>query len=373
VLVWSDWFWPSIGGVEVLATRFVRAMRARGYELLVIASRDAGPDTDDSPDQRDYHGVPVHRFPFAAALASRDPDWTLAIRRRLVELEREFQPDLVHVFYIYAGAVFRRLAAARSSAPTLLTLHGILDDERLVPGSALGPLLRSAEWLVACSAYVLRETRRQLPEVTDRSSLIRNALELPDVEPASLSIAPPRLLCLGRLVPEKGFDVALEAFAHLAGCFPAARLVMAGDGPQRPHLERRAAELLLGERVDFLGCVPPERVPALLATVTMLLCPSRSEAFGLAALQAAQMARPVVASRVGGLTEVVVEDETGLLVEPERAEALAAAVAAVLNDPTRAARLGQAARERAISAFDWRSHVDAYEARYRDLVQRSER
>jgi glycogen(starch) synthase len=369
VLFWSDWFWPSIGGVEVLATRFVREMQARGYELVVVT----GTESDDPAHELDYFGLPVHRYPFAAALATRDLDSIFGIRRGLMKLQRDFQADLVHLFYVYAGAVFQRMTASASSAPVLVTLHGVQEDERLAPGSAIGPVLREADWLVACSAYVLRETRRQLPEVTERSSLIRNALELPDVEPPPLPFQPCRLLCLGRLVPEKGFDVGLEAFARLAGRFPSARLLIAGDGPQRPHLERRAADLQVRDRVEFLGWVPPERVPALLAKVTLVLCPSRSEPFGLAALQAGQMARPVVASCVGGLTEVVVDDQTGVLVEPERADLLAAAIEAILVDRARAARLGQAARERATAAFGWLSHVDAYEARYRDLVQRSER
>jgi glycogen(starch) synthase len=176
------------------------------------------------------------------------------------------------------------------------------------------------------------------------------------------------LLCLGRLSPEKGFDVAVTAFASLVNRFPNARLVIVGEGPERTKLECQIRKLGLTHRVELAGEVAPEEVPGLLNTVTMVLLPSRQESFGLVALEAALMARPVVATRVGGLPEVVLHEQTGLLVENENSGALAEAAAFLLTQPATAMKMGQTARLRAHHTFSWQRHVDAYDALYQRLT-----
>jgi glycogen(starch) synthase len=121
--------------------------------------------------------------------------------------------------------------------------------------------------------------------------------------------------------------------------------------------------------VRFLGGVDPRAVPGWINAATLLVVPSRwKEAFGLVALQAAQQARPVVGSRVGGLPEVVLHKETGLLVEREDPEALARAVLRLLADPTLAIRLGEEGRSRAAQRFSWTAHLDSFSKLYADLA-----
>jgi glycogen(starch) synthase len=155
-----------------------------------------------------------------------------------------------------------------------------------------------------------------VPTIAVRSSVIHNGLEIPVLAPTPLQFDSPRLLCLGRLSREKGFDLALAAVKILKQEFPEIRLVLAGDGPMRTDLEQRAREFGIRDHVDFLGWVAPGDVPSLINTVTVVLMPSRQESLPLAALEAALMARPLVAARVGGLPEVVIDEATGLLVEP---------------------------------------------------------
>jgi glycogen(starch) synthase len=218
---------------------------------------------------------------------------------------------------------------------------------------------------------VLAEARELVPEITTRSSLIYLGLDPPALSPEPLPIDAPRLLCLGRLVPEKGFDLALAAFASITHRFPHARLVIASDGPARPALEQQAGQLGLTDLVDFLGFVEFSRMAALMNSATMVVMPSRSlEGFGLVALEAALMARPVVATRVGGLPEVVAHQQTGLLVEKEDSRALAEAITYLLDHPEIATKMGEAARSRAQAIFSWKRHVDAFDALYRQLTRR---
>jgi len=191
---------------------------------------------------------------------------------------------------------------------------------------------------------------------------------MPALVPPPIAFDPLRILCVGRLVPEKGFDLALAAFAIVLQRFPSARLVFAGDGPEVNNLQQQAFDLQILHSVEFVGGVPPERVAGLMGDATLVLVPSRLEGFGLVALEAGSMARPVVATRVGGLPEIIVHEQTGLLTECENSRALAQAIELLLEQPERARRMGWAARERAQKEFGWERHVDAYEGLYRKLI-----
>jgi glycogen synthase len=229
--------------------------------------------------------------------------------------------------------------------------------------------LHTSDWITACSASVLTHTRQLLPEITPRSSVIYNGLTAPAFDPQPISFDPPRLLCLGRLVIGKGFDLALAAFAKILHRFPSARLVIGGDGPERAKLQQQAIALGLVDSVEFVGSIPPEKVPHFIHAATLVLIPSRLEGFGLVALEAALMARPVVAARVGGLPEVVAHEQTGLLVEGNQSRGVAQAIVRLLEHPELATQMGQTARERARQKFNWNRYVDGYDALYRKLSE----
>ena len=135
-------------------------------------------------------------------------------------------------------------------------------------------------------------------------------------------------------------------------------------------MERLVLDLRIEHGVDFVGRIEPREVYALMNKATLLVVPSRwREAFGLVALEAAQMARPVVASRVGGLTEAVRDRETGLLVNPEDNQAIAQAITRLLENPETAVRMGQNGFTRARTQFAWGHYMDTYEALYRKSRQ----
>lgn len=368
ILCWADSFWPYIGGLEVFITRLLSALRERGYEIMMVTSHRGL----DLPDTALYKEIPICRFPFSTALADANVDQLTEIRQRVGKLKRTFAPQLVHLQMtpVSLSGFFHLNTAHIHPTPLLATLHGAVTNLAIRYDTLLGQILRRAAWVTANSEAVLVEARRLAPQITPYSSLIHNGLTVPALPPEPLPNDPPRLLCLGRLDNnEKGFDLALMAFASLLDRFPNARLVIAGDGLARSELEQQTAALGLNRCADFIGWVPPEQVPALMNTATLVVMPSRWEGFGLVALEAALMARPVVATRVGGLPEVVVHQQTGLLVERDDSQALAEAIASLLAHPERATQMGQAARHRAQEVFSWERCVDAYDALYRKLIK----
>ena len=365
VLYWTQLFWPYVGGVEVLASKFLPAMQDCGYEFAVVTSHGSL----DLADEDHYDGIPVFRFPFQAALGERNLDLMMESRRRLAGLKQSFKPELVHINFSGPSVFFHWQTANAHSAATLVSVEVALPNQPAGADTLLGQTLQKADWVTTNSSAILHDVQRLVPETKGRSSVIYNGLAMPELAPERLPLDRPRLLCVGRVVEDKGFDIAVRALPLIIKHFPEARLVIAGDGPARPHLERLAADLGIKDRVVFPGWIPPEKVPELMNSATVVLMPSRlREAFGLVVLQAAQMARPVVATRVGGLPEVVADKETGLLVPKENPLALAEAVVSILQDPAGAKEMGRIGRLRAKNLFSWERYISSYYELYQRLV-----
>jgi len=360
VLFWSAAFWPKIGGVEVHAAKLLLALKARGYEFVVLTtlSDPTQPETDL------YHGIPVCRLPFWSRTSYGDVDVLMRIRQKVAALKRLFTPDLVHINAIDAGNFFHLLTAHVGHAPVLVTLHGEWPSRH---DEIARQILNTAVWVVGCSQAILNKGRELAPEIISRSSVIHNGLEAPTAIPKPLP-AVPRLLCLGRLSPEKGFDLAIKAFAAVIQHFPQARLKIAGDGSARAELQRQALKEGIEHHVDFLGWVDNADVASLINASTMVLMPSRRESLPLVALEAALMARPVIATRIGGLPEVVQHRMTGLLVESEDPQSLGDAISFLLRQSALATEMGNRAKSRANRLFSWKNHVDGYDALYRNLA-----
>lgn len=176
----------------------------------------------------------------------------------------------------------------------------------------------------------------------------------------------PVVACIGRLDPAKGHGHLLEAARRLQDRRPGIHWLLVGEGELRGSLEERRNALGLQEQVHFAGW--REDVPDILALCDLFVLPSLAEHFGRVIIEAMAMGKPVVATGAGGVPEVVIHGETGLLVPPGEPAALAGAVLALLADPASAARLGAAGRRRAESAFGLARHVQAVQALYLEVL-----
>jgi glycosyltransferase involved in cell wall biosynthesis len=184
------------------------------------------------------------------------------------------------------------------------------------------------------------------------------------IEPGSPPPPPPeapKLLAVGRLIPVKGFDVLLQAFARVRASLPGSTLEIAGDGPLAGELRRSAPE-----GVTFLGRVAPIR--EVYERNAIVVVPSRGEGFGMVALEAAERGRATIVSDVGGLPEIVSDGETGIVVAPGDVDALAQAISGLAADVARTRAYGEAARRRAVAQFSAASAADAVDGLYRDLL-----
>jgi glycogen(starch) synthase len=368
VLFWTPLFLPDIGGIQLISSRHIASLRERNYDFVVLTSHGR----EEAPDESRCNGVTVYRFPVTTALEGRNLRLVREIQKRVVSIKESFKPDLVHINFGGPAPVsyFHLKTAGVCPAPLFLALHGSVRGLSGSSDTILGQVLHAADWTTACSAAMLQDASHIASELSSRSSVVYYGLPEPGIQPEPLSFDQPNILCLGRLVTDKGFDLAITAIAALFHRYPRVRLIIAGGGPARLALEQQVAALQLNRIVEFVGEVAPPEVLSLINKATVVLVPSRwREAFGLVVLEAAQMARPVVATRVGGLPEAVIHEQTGLLVEKENSQALAEAVAFLLDHPDIATRMGREGRERALNQFSWKRYVEAYDALYRSLVQ----
>jgi len=336
----------GIGGSERHVLELLPALRARG-----IDARFLGLDDTSAAPEPFYDVLSARRVPFERLVCPRDIDPGLA--RRTSAAVRRFRPDLVHTHLVHAD-VFGAVAAVRARSRLVSTKHN--DDPFRAGRGRYGErlLTRRASRVICITEALSRFNRETVGLPPAKLRVIHYGLDAPP-EPwgppdgPDLAADAPVLLAICRLVPQKGVDVAIEALRRVLERHSDAHLVVLGEGPLRGQLTALAAARGAEGSVSFPGRVGD--VAWWLRRAAVLVHPARWEGFGLALLEAMLSERPVVASAVSSVPEIVVDGETGRLVPPDDPEALAEAIADLLEHPARASSMGAAGRARALAEF----------------------
>ena len=340
----------DLGGLEKLLVEFARHADRDRFDLRFVTLGARG----DLAGEVEALGCPVHALNLPAGLRPR----------AVVRLLRLFRAERVDVVHTHSeGPLLYATPAAR--------LAGVA---RVIHTRHHGPDLGSSRKALAAMALVSRAVdrvvcvaddgaRRGLAEGVPAGKLmtVHNGIDLARFAYNGPTPGGPAVI-VARLIPEKDHATLLRAMALAAREEPEFRLEIAGDGPCLAASKALAGELGLGDCVRFLGRV--DDVPALLGRAGLLVLSSWLEGVSLTLLEAMARGLPVVATRVGGNPEVVVDGTTGLLVPPRDPVALAAALVAVWRDPERSRLMGLSGRERAERSFDIRRTVARYEVIY---------
>lgn len=375
------------GGAEVMITATRDALRARGHEVLLFTST-AHPLPLPIVSDRTCFGTtgPLRRVTQVA-----NPQAALRLRR----LVREFRPDVVFS-KMFLGQLSPLVLPVLRGVPAVLNVINYnlvcpLNTKTLPDGTPCRQRAGAACHASGCLPWlgVLRGlAQRALTDldVFDRvfanSEWIAGLLQAEGIRVdgwlhngVARTAARPRLGELpvvsysGRLVPKKGVDCLLEAMASVRRRVPDARLLIAGDGPERERLQRMSAALGMADVVDFLGHLDTGAQERALAPAWVQAVPSRwAEPFGLVAAEAMMRGTAVVVSDAGGLAEQVVEGETGLRVAPGNPDDLAEALSGILTDRLRAEHMGARAREHALARFSFDIYTDRLEALLKSVV-----
>jgi glycosyltransferase involved in cell wall biosynthesis len=363
VIWWTPGFPPDVGGMERLAALVVPELARRDVDVMVVANTD-----DHEISESAYCGVPVTRLPSRRALAARDLRLIAASTRRVAQLKEQFQPDLVHVHFS-DPSVHLHLTTATPATRTVLTLHNSLASavREHTDGSLFARAVARADAITGVSESVLPPTLRDTASRDGRLiTVIPNGVVVGD-DPGPPP-SPPSVLAVGRLIPAKGFDVLLRAFARSHAHTRGIELRLVGGGSERDTLEALAAEL--GVAVTFTGELSPAAVGDEYRRASLVVMPSRREGNPLVAIEAAAAGRPVLASDIPAMREVVQDGTTGVLVRGDDPDAFAHALDQLLEDPTKRGALGTAARRRAVADFSLDVCVERHLALYRAVLDR---
>lgn len=372
--------YASAGGSGIVATELAKALANRSHHVSVFST--------DPPFRLGHYqaGVTFHRVETPGYPLFREPQYLLALANKVVQVAREHRLDIVHAHYAipHAAAAYlarQILSSTDDGAPKVITtLHGtditlLGSDPSYMETVAF--CINESDGVTAVSESLKQQTRRELPVHSD-IRVIYNFLHcdvyrrMPD--PALRDCyCPPG--CFDRLVvhvsnfrPVKRVPALVDIFAQIRKRVNA-RLLLVGDGPDLPEVRRRIRELGLGSSVEILG--EQEQLVPLLSEADLFLLPSSQESFGLAALEAMACGVPVVASRVGGLPEVIESGVNGFLHDVNDLAGMAASGVALLGDPGLHRRIAAAGRLTVEEKFCADKIVPLYEAYYREVLERA--
>jgi N-acetyl-alpha-D-glucosaminyl L-malate synthase BshA len=369
--------YASVGGSGVVGTELAHALAGRGHQVHLISSEYPFRWRNGHPDLY-FERVQTPAYPLF-----REPQYLLALANTIVQVACDRQLDVVHAHYAVPHATAAYLAgqilqAGHDVPPTVTvtTLHGT--DITLVGSDAsykqvVGFSIEQSAGVTAVSESLREDTIRTLG-IRRPIHVIPNFLNpdefrrRPDPSFAA-SLSPdggPIVMHSSNFRPVKRVDVVYDVFRRAAERTHAV-LVLIGDGPDRAALQARVHDDGLADRVRFAG--EQADLPRWLSVADVFLLPSAQESFGMAALEAMACEVPVVASRVGGLPEVVEDGVCGFLRDLDDIEGMAKAAISLLSDPVVHKRFAQAGLRRVRRHFCAGRVVPQYEAYYQEIIQ----
>jgi N-acetyl-alpha-D-glucosaminyl L-malate synthase BshA len=365
-----------VGGSGIVATELAKCLAKRGHEIHVVSREQPFRLGDDQP------GVIFHRVVTPSYPLFREPQYVLSLSTKIVELSRAVDLDIIHAHYAipHAAAAFlaRQVLAGTGDghAPRVVTtLHGT--DITLVgsdPSYAetIGFCIDRSDGVTAVSESLKADTYRGLPVKTDIRVIpnfldcsIHRRVDDPDVRKRIGAPDHAIIMHVSNFRPVKRIAAVVEVFARIRRSVPAT-LVLVGDGPDLPHGLALARELGVAQDVRAVG--EQGDVRGYLSAADLFLLPSATESFGLAALEAMACDVPVIASRVGGLPEVIEDGVSGYLRDPDDLDGMASCAVVLLTDRKVHDRIGLAGRKVVRDRYCSDRIVPHYEAFYREIL-----
>ena len=375
--------YPTYGGSGVVATELGIELAARGHDIHFITYSQ--PFRLTGREARiHFHEVAVSNYPLF-----EHPPYDLALATRMAEVAEFYELDLLHVHYAIPHSVSALLARGMLETqpvgrsrylPVITTLHGtditlVGLDPSYLPITRFG--IEQSDGVTAISAH-LRERTLEAFRTTNPIEVIRNFVNC-DVYVRDLERAAamrPRfaaedehlLVHLSNFRPVKRVQDVVEIFARVARVLPA-RLMLIGDGPERSLAEHLARQHGVQDRIHFLG--KQDNVNELLPLADLMLMPSEMESFGLAALEAMASSVPAIATRVGGVPELITDGEDGRLFPVGDIDGMSEAAIALLDHPEALAEMARRARKTAQDHFCASRIIPLYEQYYQEILRRS--
>jgi len=371
---------PSKGGVELNTHELAKSLKKMGQEVIVITSnwREFKLSSHETID-----GIEVFRLPFYIFRGSIKSLIAFMICFPVAfagtfRLVKKLRPDVINVHFVGSNALYILIAHLITKIPIVVTFHG--NEVTTVPDPiSLGYtqielklmlwitnwLLRHARHITTVSNDLIRFAKKSSQNISAPVTAILLAGTIENSSSTSPGIGRPYILTVGRLATQKGIDLLIEAFVPIAQKNSLISLVIVGDGPEKPAIEKQVSVLNLVDRVRLIGALPKEEIVPYYENCLFVAMPSRWEGLGTVILEAFSFQKPVVATSVGGIPEMVIDGRTGILVNPENVEQLTDAIARLINDSKLREELGANAKDFVLKMGGWDRVAEQYMEVYR--------
>ena len=333
-------------GIALTVLNLASSLDTHRYRLSCILLREDGPIGDSLRDK----GVNVRAIDWQGGRA--DIGGAMRFARAL----REIHPAIVH---LHAGGMSPRFVSrAAAGCRVVVHFHSLEEENRTKRPAKRSPL--GADLIIANSHATARSVRRAKPLV------VYPGVAIPMRTRKPRSTARVTIGVAARLTPVKGIGYLIAALGLLRDDFPDLFLEIAGDGPEMSRLQESVRQANVSDRVKFLGWT--NDIDSAMSRWDLVVQPSTAEGLGIASLEAMANGIPVVASDVGGLREIILNNVTGFLVPPGDSHSLAVKISELARDASLRARMGEAAREHAAMNFSLAKESDAIRSAYERLL-----
>ncbi len=326
-------------------------MQGRGFDVRIVS----------------HDGVPLPDIDTVILLRSGRFDY-FTLASKAVVAAKDFNPALIHTHYASAFGFWSMRANAPCSIVSVWGSDVVDFPSNWLKRKYVGRVLDGANHVVATSRFLADTVDAKWPGIVNKLSVIPFGVSTLEGPPQPPPDCPLRLCFIKSHKLLYGPDVLIRALVRVKETIPEVRLTMAGAGPSTTEIHELVCELGLDDQVEFSGLLDQAGVYRLLAESHIMVMPSRRDAFGVAALEASLCGRPVIATTVGGVPEVVVDGETGLLVPPDDVEALSAAILKLANDKGLREKMGAAGRLFVERNYTWERSLDQMSALYERII-----
>ena len=380
------WEFPPrvVGGIARHCEGLAKAMVKQGHDVHLFTL-----DFPGSPPYEEMDGIKVYR----ASTELGHPNfltWVLLfnhfLAKRMADVSQSVDFDVIHVhdwLAAFSGISFKHYM----KKPMVLTVHSTEVGRAQGLSSPDSFSINGIEWwatyeadrVIVCSQSMKNEICGHFNLPLDKVDVIPNAID-PTKYQTSVDRGAVRqrygvgygeklILCVGRLVPQKGIEYFIRAIPHIAKRYPEAKFIIVGEGWSRDILEAEARASGQGRKIQFTGFASDKEVIDLMTSADVLVVPSVYEPFGIVALEGMTTGVPVVASQVGGLSEVIEHDRTGLFVYPRSPESIAWGIDRILSDPDHAKWLTENAKDILNKDYSWEAVAMKTVDVYRKVVE----
>jgi len=381
------WEFPPriVGGIARHCYGLTRALVKLGHEVHVVTL-----EFPDAPEFEDVEGVKVHRVKIELGHPNFIT-WTFIfnhfMEKRVAALSRQVKFDVIHIhdwLTTHSGIAAKNYL----NKPMICTVHSTeigrvqqlrSPDSYMIDGLEWW-MMYEAKSVIMCSDFMTKEVIDHFHLPPEKVSVIPNAIDTLEYNKNVNKEAVRRrygvgpherlVIFIGRLVPQKGVEHLIRAIPHMVRYHGETKFLIAGDGWSRSHLESMAAATGHGNKISFLGFIPDSERIELLMSADALVIPSIYEPFGIVALEGMAAGVPVVASNVGGLSEIVEHDRTGMLAYTENPESIAWCVNKALSDHGYSNWLIENAKKKVNEVYSWESVAKKVTEVYKKACER---